>query len=288
MSRTWLITGASRGLGRALAEAVLATGDNVLATAREPSVLDDLVAAHPQTARAFRLDVTDREQCSAAVAAAQEAFGSLDVVVNNAGYANIQSIEDFDEDDFRTQVETVLWGVINMSRAALPSLREQRSGHVIQISSAGGREAGAGLAPYVVGKWGIEGFSTSLSREVAHLGIRVTLIEPGGMRTDWAGSSMTVYEIRPDYEPSVGLTVKFRNTSVPPGDPVKVAKAIIQVADMDEPPLRVLLGTDAFAVVRAADEARMANDDRWTELTFSTDHDDAEVSLDALREMTRE
>jgi NAD(P)-dependent dehydrogenase (short-subunit alcohol dehydrogenase family) len=286
MARTWLITGASRGLGRSLTEAVLAAGDRVLVTARDPAQVEDLVAIAQDRAKAFALDVTDRGQAQAAVAAAQEAFGGLDVVVNNAGYANINSIEDFDEDDFRTQVETVLWGVINVTRAALPVLREQRSGHILQISSAGGREAGAGLGPYVVGKWGVEGFSTSLSREVAHLGIHVTLIEPGGMRTDWAGSSMTVHDIRPDYEPSIGLTLKFRETSVPPGDPVKMASAILKVAAMPDPPLRVLLGSDAWAVVRAADEARMANDDRWKELTFSTDHDDAEVALDQLREMT--
>ena len=268
MPQTWLITGSSRGLGRALAEAALAAGHNVVATARDPRALADLEGAH-----AVALDVTDREQARAAVAAAVERFGRLDVVVNNAGYANVNSLEDFEEDDFRAQIETNLWGVINVTRAALPVLREQGAGHIIQISSVGGRVTSPGIGPYQTAKWAVEGFSGVLAKEVAPLGIKVTVIEPGGFRTDWAGASMTVHDIREAYEPSVGAFMRYRETAVALGDPAKAAQAILQVAQLDEPPLQLLLGSDAYAVARAADEARIASDEAWKVLTSSTDHD---------------
>jgi NAD(P)-dependent dehydrogenase (short-subunit alcohol dehydrogenase family) len=286
MPRTWLITGSSRGLGRALAEAVLNDGDRLLATARRPEQLTELVARHPDRARAVALDVTDRAQSAAAVEAAVDAFGSLDVVVNNAGYANVNSIEDFAEDDFRAQIETNLWGVINMTRAALPVLREQRSGHIIQISSVGGRDTAPGIAPYQTAKWGVEGFSGVLQKEVGPLGVHVTIIEPGGFRTDWAGSSMTVHEIREEYGQTVGRMAEYRESGTPLGDPAKAAQAILQVSKLAEPPLRLLLGSDAFAVARAADEAKIASDEQWKELTLSTDHDDAELNLDELHRVT--
>ena len=196
MPRTWLITGSSRGLGRALAEVALAAGENVVATARNPDQLQDLVERYPDSARAVGLDVTDRAQAAAAVKSTTDAFGRLDVLVNNAGYANVNSVEDFAEDDFRAQIETNLWGVINLTRAALPVLREQSSGHILQISSVGGRDTTAGLGPYQTAKWAVEGFSGVLAKELAPLGIHVTLIEPGGVRTDWAGASMHVADIR--------------------------------------------------------------------------------------------
>src|SRR5258705_12528642 len=184
MPRTWLITGSSRGLGHELVEAALAAGHQVVATARNPDQLRDLVDRYPDRARAVGLDVTDRAQADAAIRAAVEAFGTLDVLVNNAGYANVNSIEDFAEDDFRAQIETNLWGVINVTRAALPVLREQGSGHIIQISSIGGRVTSAGIAPYQTAKWAVEGFSGVLEKEVAPPGVRVTIVEPGGFRTD--------------------------------------------------------------------------------------------------------
>jgi NAD(P)-dependent dehydrogenase (short-subunit alcohol dehydrogenase family) len=286
MPKTWLITGASRGLGRALTEAVLATGDRVVAGARDPGRLDDLVAGHPGRALAVALDVTDRAQALAAVAAAGDAFGGLDVVVNNAGYANMSSIEDFSEEDFRAQIETNLWGVVHVTRAALPVLREQRAGHIIQISSAGGRDTVPGLAPYITGKWAVEGFSGVLAKEVGPLGIKVTIVEPGGLRTDWARSSMTVHEFHEAYAPTVGMVAQFRESSVPPGDPVKAAHAIVTLAGMAEPPLRLLLGSDAWAVARAADEARLAADEPHKDLTFSIDHPGGQSSMDELRRLT--
>ena len=274
LPRTWLITGSSRGLGRALAEVALAAGENVVATARNPDDLQDLVERYPSSARAVRLDVTDRAQAAAAVAATTAAFGRLDVLVNNAGYANVNSIEDFAEDDFRAQIDTDLWGVINLSRAAVPVLREQSRGHILQISSIGGRDTLPGLGPYLTAKWAVEGFSGVLQKELAPLGIHVTLIEPGGVRTDWAGASMHVAEIRSAYQPTVGQIAEYLTTGTPRSDPVKTAQAILQITQVDDPPLRLLLGSDAFTIARAADEAKIASDERWKDLTLSTDADD--------------
>jgi NAD(P)-dependent dehydrogenase (short-subunit alcohol dehydrogenase family) len=286
MSRTWLITGSSRGLGRALAEAALAAGHRVVATARDPEQVADLVAQYPQTARAVALDVTDRAQAAEAVQHAVDAFGTIDVLVNNAGYANVNSIEDFAEDDFRTQIETNLWGVINLTRAALPVLRAQRAGHVINISSVGGRTVAAGLGPYQTAKWAVEGFSGVLQKEVEPLGIKVTIIEPGGFSTDWSGSSMTMHDVRDDYQESIGSRVRYMAEDFSPlGDPAKAAQAILTVSELPDPPLRLLLGTDAYELVRAADRAKMASDERWKELTLSTDHDGADAKLDELRRM---
>ena len=285
--RTWLITGASRGLGRSLAEAALAAGDRVIATARQPATLDDLVAHHPGRAHAVTLDVTSRPQADAAVARAREEFGRLDVVVNNAGLLSINSVEDFDEDDLRAEIETNLWGVINVTRAVLPMLRGQRSGHIIQISSVLGRAGAPGVAPYVAAKWAVEGFSTALAMEVAPLGIHTTLIEPGGLRTGIQGSSpMTLENLRPEYRPTVGLSVEHRASSLAPGDPARAAQAILAVAGMPDPPLRLLLGSDAYAVARAADEARLAADERWETLTHSIGFEDAAPADDALSRLT--
>jgi NAD(P)-dependent dehydrogenase (short-subunit alcohol dehydrogenase family) len=284
--RTWLITGSSRGLGRALAEAVLADGHQLVATARQPDQLADLVERYPDRVRAVALDVTDRAQAATAIQAAVAAFGRIDVLVNNAGYANVNAIEDFTEEDFRAQIETNLWGVINVTRAAQPVLRAQRAGHIIQISSIGGRDNAPGVGPYQTAKWAVEGFSGVLAKEVAPLGIHVTLIEPGGFRTDWSGSSMTVHDIRDDYQPSVGVMAERRRAGATmTGDPVKAALAILRIAEVDDPPLRLLLGSDAYAVARAADEAKIASDERWKELTLSTDADDAAPRLDEIQRL---
>ena len=272
--QNWFITGSSRGLGRALAEAVLEAGHNLVATARSPEALADLVDTYgADRVGAVALDVTDRAQAADAIKAAVDAFGTIDVLVNNAGYANVNSIEDFDEDDFRAQIETNLWGVINVTRAALPVLRAQRSGHIIQISSVGGRITSPGLAPYQTAKWAVEGFSGVLAQEVAPLGIHVTIIEPGGFDTDWAGSSMTIHDLNPDYAESVGAMARFRsNGATATGDPAKGAQAILTIASVDDPPLRLLLGSDAFKYARAGDEAKIASDDAWKDLTLSTDY----------------
>jgi len=273
MTQTWLITGSSRGLGRALAEAVLDAGHNLVATARRPEQVQDLVDRYPDRARAVALDVTDRAAAASAIQAAVDAFGRLDVLVNNAGYANVSSIEDFDEADFRAQLETNLWGVINVTRAALPVLREQRSGHVIQVSSVGGRVTSAGIGPYQTAKWAVEGFSGVLAKEVAPLGIKVTIIEPGGFRTDWGGSSMQLADVHPDYEATVGEMHRRRleMDGKQPGDPVRAAQAILQVVALDNPPLRLLLGTDALTLADTSAKSRAAEAEAWAHLTTSTD-----------------
>jgi len=240
MTKVWLITGSSRGLGRALAEAVLAAGHKLVATARNPQQVADLVERYPDRSRALALDVTDRAQAEAAIRAAVERFGRIDVLVNNAGYANVNAIEDFAEDDFRDQIETNLWGVINLTRAALPVMRAQRSGHIVQISSI------------------------------------------GGFRTDWAGSSMTTHEIREEYRPTVGRMTGLRSAAVMRGDPRKGAQAILRITEVETPPLRLLLGSDAYAIARAADQARLDSDKQWKELTLSTDFDDVRPFVDQL------
>lgn len=273
MSKVWLITGSSRGLGRELARAVLAAGHRLVATARKPEDLQELVAQYGERVRAVALDVTDPEAAEAAVAVATSAFGRLDVVVNNAGYANVNSIEDVAEDDFREQFETNFFGVVNVTRAALPVLRKQREGHIVQISSIGGRGASPGLGAYQSAKWAVGGFSEVLAREVGPLGIRVTIVEPGGMRTDWAGSSMRTDEIQADYQQTVGAFAAQRGASAGHmrGDPVKCARAILQVTEEKQPPLRLLLGSDAVFLAGVYAAARAREDAQWKALGESTD-----------------
>lgn len=275
MSKVCFITGSSRGFGRALAEAVLEQGDQLIATARKPEQLTDLVERYGEQVRAIALDVTDTEQVKSAINATIEAFGRLDVVVNNAGYGNISSIEETTEEDMRAQIETNLWGVINVTRAALPILRKQRAGHIVQFSSVGGRIGSPGLGAYQTAKWAVEGFSEVLSKEVAPLGIKVILIEPGGFRTDWAGSSMNFTQPGEDYQATVGLMYERlrERAGKEAGDPVRAAKAIIHIINEKNPPLRLLLGRSAVQFARAADQAKLAETDRWEKLSDSADFD---------------
>jgi len=272
----FFLTGSSRGLGRAIADAVLAAGHRLVATARNPESLDALVAAHPDRVLALALDVTDPAAAEAAIAAGRERFGRIDVVVNNAGYADLAAIEDVDPAAFRAQIDTNLFGVVNVTKAALPVLREQGGGHMIQVSSVGGRLATPGLAAYQSAKWAVGGFSSVLATEVAPLGIKVTVLEPGGMQTDWAGSSMSVPPISAPYAPTVGRAAAMHNAeTLALGDPAKVAQVVLQVAAMDDPPLRLILGSEAYAYATAAARAQAESDARWHDLTVSTDRDDA-------------
>jgi NAD(P)-dependent dehydrogenase (short-subunit alcohol dehydrogenase family) len=273
MSKVWLITGSSRGLGLALADRVLADGDMLIATARRPAQLADLVARYPDRVRAIALDVTDAGSARDAVEAAVTAFGRLDVLVNNAGYGDIASIEDVSDADFRAQIETNLFGVVNLTKAAVPVMREQGSGHIIQISSIGGRHGTPGLSAYQTAKWGVEGFSEVLAKEVQPLGIKVTIIEPGGFRTDWSGSSMTIRPSRPEYDSTVGAVGRFQReySGTQPGDPARAAAVISHIAGLDDPPLRLLLGSDAVHLAEQEDLARIESDRKWRELSVSTD-----------------
>ncbi|MCY1043636.1 oxidoreductase [Corallococcus sp. bb12-1] len=272
-SRVWLITGSSRGLGRSFAEAVLAAGHRLVATARKPEQLASLVERYGDRVRAVALDVTMPEQAQAAVKTAVETFGRLDVVVNNAGYGDLASIEEMTDDAFRAQLDTNLFGVVNVTRAALPVLRAQRSGHIIQVSSVGGRLSTPGLGAYQAAKWAVGGFSEVLSKEVAPFGVKVTIVEPGGFRTDWAGASMTIPAIGPDYAPTVGAVAeRMRESSGnQPGDPDRAAQVLLQVVALESPPLHLLLGSDAFGLASARLDALKAEDAQWKHLSLSTD-----------------
>ena len=272
-SQVWLITGSSRGIGRALAEAVLAAGHRLVATARNPKQLSQLVDRYGDRVRAVALDVTDERAAGLAVASAVDTFGRLDVLVNNAGYGDLASIEDTTIKDFRAQIETNLFGVIIVTKAAIPVMRRQGFGHILQFSSVGGRVGPVGRGAYAAAKWGVEGFSEVLAKEVAPFGIKVTIVEPGGFRTDFAGASTTIAPDNPVYAATVGKVARFQReyNGAQPGDPAKAAAAILRVTSADDPPLRLLLGSDA---VRAADEAAKARsevDNKWRPLSESTD-----------------
>ncbi|MCW2494515.1 SDR family NAD(P)-dependent oxidoreductase [Jatrophihabitans sp.] len=276
MSQVFLVTGSSRGLGREIVLAALHAGHQVVATARRPEQLRDVVERFGQQVRAVELDVTDPASADRAVQAASEAFGRLDVVVNNAGYADLASVEDVSIEAFRAQIDTNLLGVVNVTKAALPHLREQGSGHIIQISSVVGRMSTPGLSAYQAAKWAVGGFSLVLAKEVGPLGIKVSVLEPGGMSTEWAGSSMTVPPISAPYASTVGAMAAMHNAdSLSASDPAKVAQVVLQIAAMDAPPVRLLLGPEAYRYATAEARRQLAEDERWQELSDSTAHDDA-------------
>lgn len=278
MARTWLVTGGSRGFGRALCESILESGDDLLATARDPDQLASLADDRPGRLATARLDVTSEAEAKAAVAAAIQRFGRLDVLVNNAGYGDIGSIEDSSIESFRRQIETNLFGTIIMTKAVIPHMRERRSGHIVQFSSVGGRLGAAGRAPYSAAKWGVEGFSEVLAQEMALVGVRVTIIEPGGFRTDFAGASTMIDAGRPEYDAVVGKAARMQQAydGRQPGDPRKGAQAILQVVAADRPPLRLPLGSDAIAAMERSDRARLEELEQWRALSISTDYRDSD------------
>jgi len=273
MSKVWLITGASRGLGRAFTEEALKAGHRVVATARNSEQLVDVASKFGQNVRIVSLDVTKEAQAKYAVDSAIEAFGGLDVLINNAGYGNVSPVEDTPLADFRAQIETNLFGVIIMTKAVLPYFRERASGHIIQISSIGGRVGPTGRAAYAAAKFGVEGFSESLSKEVGPLGIKITIVEPGGFRTEFAGSSTELREGRSEYAATVGATVRFQRNydGKQPGDPAKAAAAVLHIASLPEPPLRLLLGSDAYNAAENHALQILASDREWKDLSISTD-----------------
>ena len=262
MTKTWFITGASKGFGREWAEAALERGDKVAATARKLETLDALVDAYGDAVLPIRLDVTDRGADFDAVKRAADHFGKLDVVVNNAGYGHFGMIEELTEDDARSQMETNLFGALWVTQAALPIMRRQGSGHIIQVSSIGGISAFPTVGAYHASKWALEGFSQSLSQEVAGFGIDVTLIEPGGYSTDWSGPSATRSEENPAYA-DVREAAKNRPSASDPGDPTATRGAILKVVDADEPPLRVFFGRMPLEIATRDYESRLATWNEW-------------------------
>ena len=248
----------------------------MIPSVRSASALDDLAAGHPDDLAIVALDVTNDDHVRAAVATAIDRFGRLDVLVNNAGYANMAAIEDVDFDDFRAQVETNFFGVVRLTQATLPVMRAQRSGHIIQVSSVGGRLVRPGLAAYQSAKWAVTGFSGVLSQEVAPLGIKVTVLEPGGMRTDWAGSSMRIDPVRNEYVATVGAAAAMSNSgNLGASDPAKVAALLLEIVDMAEPPARLLVGPDAYRYATAAGRDLLESDQKWEALSLSTAAGDA-------------
>ncbi|HEY4335579.1 MAG TPA: oxidoreductase [Puia sp.] len=277
MSKVWFITGSSRGLGRNLTTAVLAAGDKVAATARDPKQLGDLKAQYSDQILPIQLDVTDHAQIRAAVQQTIKAFGRIDVLVNNAGFGITGAAEAYSDEQVRSQLETNLYAPIAITRAVLPIMRQQRSGRILQVSSVGGRVGNPGLSMYQAAKFGLGGFSEALAKEVAPLGIYVTSVEPGGFRTDWGGASMTFAPDIEGYEASVGAIRSFLRTGnyVPMGDPDKAAKVMLSLVDEPQPPVHLILGSEAVAILQAADAARKAELEKWLPVSQSTDHDDS-------------
>ncbi|MFJ2393306.1 MULTISPECIES: SDR family oxidoreductase [unclassified Streptomyces] len=265
--KIWFITGASRGFGREWAIAALERGDSVAATARDLSTLDDLAATYGERFLPLRLDVTDRDADFAAVRQAHERFGRLDVVVNNAGYGHFGMVEELTEAEARAQLETNLFGALWVTQAALPFLREQGSGHILQVSSIGGISAFPLVGIYHASKWALEGISQSLAQEVAPFGIKVTLIEPGGFATDWAGSSSSTSKQLPAYaEYHEQVQVQRRERVGTPGDPQASAAAVLELVDAAEPPLRCFFGTAPLGIAKADYEQRLATWEKWQQV----------------------
>jgi NAD(P)-dependent dehydrogenase (short-subunit alcohol dehydrogenase family) len=274
MSKVWLITGSARGLGRHIAESVLDAGDKLVATARDTSRLSELQARHGDQMRVVALDVTDAAAARDAVRVAIESFGRLDVLVNNAGFGHLAPFEQAPDDDFRAQIDTNFYGVVNLTRAALPVMRSQHGGHIINISSVGGRIGTPGLSAYQAAKWAVGGFTEVLAMEAAPLGIKVVSVEPGGMRTGWgdiAGSRIP--DLLPDYEPTVGAVTKMLAAYVghEASDPAKVARVVLGLAAHDNPPAHLLLGSDALHYFREVDAARGRALEAWRAVSVSTD-----------------
>ncbi|GAC67629.1 SDR family oxidoreductase [Gordonia soli] len=265
--KVWFITGTSRGFGREWAIAALDRGDKVAATARDIASLDDLTQRYGDALLPIELDVTDRAADFAAVARAHEHFGRLDVVVNNAGYGHFGFIEELTEDEARAQIETNVFGALWITQAALPFLREQRSGHIIQVSSIGGISAFASVGIYHASKWALEGFSQALAQEVESFGIHVTLIEPGGFATDWAGSSAKRSAELPAYaEVHAAAQEARKKRTTTPGDPAASAAAVLKIVDAEKPPLRVFFGAAPLDIAKADYESRLATWEQWQDV----------------------
>jgi NAD(P)-dependent dehydrogenase (short-subunit alcohol dehydrogenase family) len=273
---TWLITGCSTGLGRAFAQAVLEHGHNVVVTARDVTKVQDIADGRSETALALALDVTDDAQVSAAVRAAEQRFGGVDVLVNNAGYGYRAAVEEGDDDDVRRLFETHVFGTVRTIKAVLPGMRSRRSGTIVNLSSIGARISPEGSGYYSAVKAAIEALTLSLRKEVAPLGITAMVVEPGGFRTDFAGRSLTQSaEPIADYADTAGKRRKEHDTAhgTQPGDPAKAATALIQAVESEHPPYMLLLGNDASNGFRAALDALRAEVDAWEQLSRSTDFD---------------
>ena len=282
MSKVWFITGSSRGLGRAVTEVVLETGHLVVATARKPEQLADLSKTYGDRVRIVKLDVTSPADAEKAVTAAKEAFGRIDVVVNNAGYGFIGAFEEMTTDELKDQIDTNFWGVVNVTRAVLPVLREQGHGHILQVTSVGGRFSVPGLSGYHAAKFAVEGLSEALAQEIKPLGLKLTIVEPGGFRTDWAGASMAFAKPMKAYAPVMDAIRGFmgQHTGHEAGDPRKAGYALLRLVEMEQPPLRLPLGKDSIVFLRNSYTTNNDELQRWADITGSTDFDDVTRSAE--------
>ncbi len=280
MSKVWLVTGSSRGLGRSIAKAVLEAGDSLVATARNPKALDDLKAKYGDRVVLSELDVTSEAQSQTVIRGVVERFGKLDVLVNNAGYGFVGAFEEMSDAQFRGQIDTNFWGVVNTTRAAVPFMRKQGFGHILQITSIGGRMASPGLSGYHAAKFAVEGLSESLAQELRPFGVKLTIVEPGGFRTDWAGASMAFADPIEGYESTVGLIKSYiqTHTGQESGDPDKAAQVILDLVNQSNPPLRMLLGSDAVAFLRRGYTESLRLLEENIDVSKSTDFSDAKAS----------
>jgi NAD(P)-dependent dehydrogenase (short-subunit alcohol dehydrogenase family) len=272
-NRVWLITGCSSGFGQAFAQAVIVHGDQLVATARNVEQIATLESAHPDQVRVLALDVTNIQQAQAASTATLDAFGHIDVLVNNAGYGLFGTFEELSDEQIHQQMEANLFGAMNVTRAVLPAMRAQGSGHLVQMSSLGGQVGFPRSAAYAASKFALEGWSEALSKELAPFGIKVTIVEPGGFRTEWAGRSI----VKPDLPSTYDAAMTEQHASMEranerqPGDPARAAQALIAVVESKHPPLRLPLGTDAVTVIRQHLQQQINELDRWEPLSRSTD-----------------
>src|SRR5580765_2369935 len=277
MSKVWLITGSGNGLGRDIAEAALAAGDSVVAGARRTEELAPLMAQYGARLKPATLEVRNEAAAKAAVQLALDSFGRLDVLVNNAGYGQIAPFEQMSTENFQAVVDTCFYGVVYTTRAAIPVMRKQKSGHIFQVSSVGGRLAVPGNTPYHAAKWAVGGFSDGLAMEVAPFGVKICTLEPGGIRTNWARRArQNAPDVLPDYEASVGAMLKVLRglEGRTEGDPRKIADVILQLANSDDVPARLILGVDAEKRVQEAEAARASEAEKWRHLTVSTVFED--------------
>ncbi len=275
-SKVWFITGTSKGFGRIWAEAALARGDRVAATARDIKTLQPLVERYGDLAAPIALDVTDKAEVAAAVAETIKRFGRIDVAVNNAGYGLFGTIEEVSEAEARAQLETNLFGALWVTQAVLPHMRAQKSGHIIQVSSIGGVNAFPTIGLYHASKWGLEGFSQSLAAEVAEFGIKVTIVEPGGYATDWRGPSAQRATPMPAYDSARAAIEQFRERSVQ-GDPDATGSAILKVVDAEAPPLRIFFGSGGLPMTRAEYARRIETWEKWDDVSLEAQGDLAAV-----------
>jgi NAD(P)-dependent dehydrogenase (short-subunit alcohol dehydrogenase family) len=277
-SPVWFITGCSTGLGRALAGHVLDRGWHAVVSARDPRTVADLVDAHGDRALALRLDVTDPEQVSAAVARTEDTFGRIDVLVNNAGYGYLAAIEEGEDAEVRALFEANVFGAVAITKAVLPGMRARRTGHIVNISSVGGLAAFGATGYYHATKFAVEGLSESLAAEVAPLGIKVTIVEPAAFRTNWSGPSMRQSPVHiDDYADTAGArrATTLATYGHQPGDPARAADAIITAVGAEQPPLRLLLGRAAYDIASARLNSLRAGFDEWRDLTRTVDYPEA-------------